>query len=72
VKGVYNMENERKNSEARIRANSKYNKAHTVGYSFRLNTKTDEDLINRLEAVPNIAGYIKQLIREDMKKNPRN
>lgn len=65
------MENERKNSEARIRANSKYNKAHTVGYSFRLNTKTDEDLISRLEAVPNIAGYIKKLIREDIANESR-
>lgn len=65
------MENERKNSEARIRANSKYNKAHTVGYSFRLNIKTDEDLINRLEAVPNIAGYIKELIREDIANESR-
>ena len=62
------MENERKNTEARIMANAKYNKTHTIGYSFRLNTKTDEDLINRLEEVPNIAGYLKQLIRDDIRK----
>jgi hypothetical protein len=60
---------ERKNSEARIRANTKYNKAHTVQYAFRANTKTDEDVINRLSEVPNVAGYIKQLIRKDIEDN---
>lgn len=29
---------------------------------------TEQDLLDYLETVPNKAGYIKQLIREDMKK----
>lgn len=32
-------------------------------------TSTEQDIIEKLESVPNKAGYIKQLIREDMKKN---
>lgn len=57
---------ERKNSEARIRANTKYNQSHTVQVAFRANIKTDEDVIQRLKEVPNVAGYIKQLIRDDI------
>lgn len=34
-------------------------------------TSTEQDIIDKLESVPNKAGYIKQLIREDMKRNPR-
>ena len=31
---------------------------------------TEQDLLDHLETVPNKAGYIKQLIREDIKRNP--
>lgn len=57
---------ERKNSEARIKANNKYNASHTVQIAFRANVKTDADIIERLKGVPNVAGYIKQLIRQDI------
>lgn len=63
---------ERKSSDARIRANTKYNKNNTKQYPIRLNLNTDADIIDKLSSVDNIAGYIKELIREDMKKNPRN
>lgn len=32
-------------------------------------TTTEQDIINKLESVPNKAGYIKQLIRADIAKN---
>ncbi len=32
-------------------------------------TTTEQDIINKLESVPNKSGYIKQLIREDIAKN---
>lgn len=47
---------------------SKYNKLHTVVVSVRLNKKTDSDIINRLKAQQSRQGYIKRLIREDMKR----
>ena len=57
-------------SPAHTKAAIKYNKACTVQYPFRLNIKTDEDIIKRLSEVPSMAGYIKQLIRADIEKNP--
>jgi hypothetical protein len=59
---------EKKNSDARIRANNKYNAAHTRIIPIRLNFTTDQDILNHLETVPSVAGYIKQLIREDMQR----
>lgn len=32
-------------------------------------TSTEQDIISKLESVPNKAGYIKRLIREDIAKN---
>ena len=57
---------EKKNSDAKIRANNKYNAAHTKIIPIRLNFSTDEDILKHLESVPSVAGYIKELIRKDM------
>ena len=54
---------------ARIRANAKYDKTHTVQVQLKLNKKTDDDIIAHLNALKNKQGYIKNLIREDIKKN---
>lgn len=32
-------------------------------------TTTEQDIIDKLESVPNKSGYIKKLIREDIAKN---
>lgn len=50
----------------------RYHKAHTIGLSMRLFKRTEQDIIEKLESVPNKAGYIKQLIRDDIKKNGGN
>lgn len=62
---------ERKSSDARIRANTKYNKNNTKQYPIRLNLNTDADIIDKLSSVDNIAGYIKELIREDIANESR-
>lgn len=36
------------------------------GIYLKLNTGTDNDIINRLNAQSNKQGYVKRLIREDM------
>ena len=64
--------NTKKSSDAQIRASAKYNVANTKQYPFRLNLNTDQDVIAKLETVPSVAGYIKELIRDDIKKNPGN
>ena len=43
---------------------AKYRKA----YSLVFISKTEQDMIDWLESQPNKAGYIKNLIREDMAK----
>ena len=54
-------------SQAKRRANAKYDKGHCKTYLLKLNRKTDVDIINMLESVPNKQGYIKALIRADIR-----
>lgn len=42
--------------------------AHTTRVYIKLNNNTDADILQHLETVGNKQGYIKRLIREDMKK----
>ena len=50
------------------RAISKYNKENTKSIAIRLNRKTDADVIEFLEGCDNVAGLLKKLVREEMKK----
>ena len=45
-----------------------YNRDHVKQVKLALNLKTDADIISHLQTIDSIQGYIKQLIREDMKK----
>lgn len=56
------------NSEAHKRAVRKYDKANTTGIYLKLNNGTDADILAKLASVDNTQGYIKALIREDIKK----
>ena len=62
-----------RSKEAQARAKAKYNKTKTRTYCLRLNLKTDKDIIDRLESPVDINGskngYIKQLIREDIRRD---
>lgn len=55
-------------SRAQIKAATKYNKEKTILVSIRLNKETDKDIIEILNSVDNKQGFIKGLIREDIKK----
>lgn len=59
-----------KEQTAQARATEKYDAAHTKQVKMKLNTTTDADILVRLAEVGNVQGYIKSLIREDMKKTP--
>ena len=55
-------------SEAQKRAQKKYDKANKDKYRMvhlKLNRETDAEIIEKLESVPSIQGYIKDLIRAD-------
>lgn len=55
-------------NSAQAKASAKYDKANTKGVYLKLNTKTDSDIINRLDQVDNKQGYIKELIKADIEK----
>jgi hypothetical protein len=59
-----------KTSDAQLRAVAKYNKENTKNVVLHLNILTDKDVLDYLYRKENKTGYIKDLIREDMKKNP--
>ena len=56
------MNNEKLTPQAR------YDAAHTAQIKLKLNTTTDADILSRLAAVDSKQGYIKRLIREDIKR----
>lgn len=58
----------KKEPSPHVKSNSKYNKLNTKQYLFRFNLKTDADIIAHMDSLPNKLGYIKQLIRDDIRK----
>jgi len=54
-------------TEAQKRAREKYDKANTIMICLKLNKKTDADVIQKLNEVENRQGYIKELVRADIK-----
>lgn len=55
-------------TEAQIRAQVKYDAANTRQVHLKLNLRTDKDVLEKLDSVPSKQGYIKSLIRADLKK----
>lgn len=49
-------------------AKERYDKAKTKMYTFKVIRNTEADIIEKLDGVPNKAGYIKKLIRDDISK----
>lgn len=44
----------------------KYDSSNTRRFGLKLNLQTDKEVIEKLEAVPSIQGYIKDLIKRDI------
>lgn len=55
-------------TEAQKRAQAKYDKANTKQVIMKLNKITDADILEMLDQTPKVQGYIKQLIRDDIRK----
>ena len=56
-------------SEAQKRASRKYDKENTIPVTIKLNKNTDADIVEWLAKQSNKQGYLKTLIRADMKKD---
>jgi len=57
-------------SEAQKRASMKYNKENIVRIPFDVSKRTEQDILERLNAAPARNTYIKELIRADIQQNP--
>lgn len=53
-------------TKAQKKAVAKYDAVNTIQIKLKLNKRTDEDIITRLQAVGSKQGYIKDLIRGDI------
>lgn len=53
--------------DSQTRASIKYNETNVKQIKLNLNLKTDADIIKKLEEVGNKQGYIKELIRNNIK-----
>ena len=51
----------------KMKPQERYDLKNTVQVHLKLNLKTDADILAKLKAVPSKQGYIKELIREDIK-----
>lgn len=57
-----------KNKAAHFKATAEYQKEHTKFIGLRFNIEYDHDILSRLDSVKSKVGYIKQLIRDDIKR----
>lgn len=55
-------------TQAQKRAVANYDKKNTIGIYLKLNKTTDADIIEMLEQAENKQGFIKELLRDFMKK----
>ncbi len=53
----------------KYKSQNKYDANNTRKFGLKLNRKTDKELIEKLESVDSIQGYIKSLIRADVEKD---
>ena len=59
----------RKWTDSQRKALEKYDAINTIQFKMKLNKKHDADIIERLNQSGNKQGYIKRLVREDIKKD---
>lgn len=64
---IYNTVEESR--RARAASQGRYDREKTQQVKLKLNLKTDADILAYLESKPNMQGYIKRLIREDISRN---
>ena len=54
-------------TEAQRKASAKYDKENTRSIILKLNKISDADVLSKLDEQPNKQGYIKRLVRDDIK-----
>lgn len=59
-------------TDAKRRANAKSEKKNVVRIVMKLSKGTDADIIEKLQSLDNRQGYLKELIRKDLKAGKKN
>lgn len=54
---------------AQVKATTKYIKEKQRSFTFRCHKENDADIIAFLEGKGNVSGYLKELVRSEMRKN---
>ena len=55
-------------SDKKKATNAAWDAANTRQIKLKLNIRTDKDILDKLDRTDNVQGYIKALIREDIKR----
>ena len=53
-------------------AQERYDSKNTKQFKMKLNTKTDADILEYLDTLPNKQGKVKQLIRDEIERSKGN
>ena len=61
-----------KTSEAKMRANNKYEKKHIRQILLKFHKTYDAAIIEKLDSVPSKNNYVRQLILKDLEKKEAN
>ena len=56
------------NKRTKYASQERYNKEKSVSFIFRAYAPQDNDIIDHLRGLDNISGYVKELVRKDMKR----
>ena len=62
------MQKETKTPKSMLKATAEYHAKHLKRVPINLNDRTDRDIIEHLNSISNVQGYIKELIRKDINK----
>lgn len=57
-----------KYADPQFRKQARYDKKNTKSFSLKLNKGTDADILEKFEECDNVSQYLKQLVRQDIKK----
>lgn len=57
--------------ERKITPQERYKKKNVIQFKIECVKTTEQDIIQKLQSVPNKAGYIKSLIRADIAKSDK-
>ena len=55
--------------EKKERPQERFDKLNSKRFVIKVMTRTEADILQKLESVQNKSGYIKQLIRKDIEQN---